>query len=301
MVIVARDVDVPAFTDSGKRDVVSLRAGTEFREFRPFNPQHTICTARFGGHGMFYVVPADALTIRAEDPEEFTTIEEYYERMGLSEEKPEGKSFPPRFVTTEPVGVDPDVVRRLLTDPMPGTRSMPSGVRRENLGETKVEYLDPLGRFLFIRQPFLINKRGMKVRENPGTGEPEPSPHTISKFDGYIQSNDGLYYFFVWRNILYDTVRGNVTTADNKGAATRKMEEILETERSLEEAELAEHRGFQLRRRADPATGLFAYEISVPGSPPLRTDEVPATIDEAKRYVDSHIESLIQQAAPYLT
>jgi hypothetical protein len=61
MVTVSHDINVPAFTKEGVRDVVKIEAGTEFQLVRSVDSQNSLCVMGSDAMSLFLVVPTSQL------------------------------------------------------------------------------------------------------------------------------------------------------------------------------------------------------------------------------------------------
>jgi len=310
VVTVDRNVDVPAFNESGQRDVVSLTAGTVFREARPYDSRHLICASRQGMRGMFYVVPRDAVTVRADEDgeEDIPSFEEYAERIDTLEP---GTGTPPMAVSPGLEVPEQELKEMLFYDPS----GRPLGPR----GPYEYDYLaEPAGqRFIYMRVPVQIGQRVSPMHmESEQAGKPPRMPKGQS-YDAYVkrlewQDSDeqdasgkkvkklsAFFRFYRFMPKILDTKTGKTFAVQDKSDGQRQAERILALEEEMAGPEVTQHGMFQLRRVPDPQ-GTYLYEITVPGSPSLQ-DEPLRSLKEAQGYVDEGLERLLDKAAPYLT
>jgi hypothetical protein len=310
VVTVDRNVDVPAFNESGQRDVVSLKAGTVFRESRPYDSRHLICASRQGTRGMFYVVPRDVVTVRADEvEEEVPSFEEYVERADKIEPG---------------TGTSPMAVSPTLEIPEQELREMffydPSGQPLGPRGPYEYDYLaEPAGqRFVYMRVPVQIGRSLSPEFVSPATVDrPAPRMPKGQAYDAYVLRSERrqvaddqdptkkrtvlapVYRFYRFMPKVLDTKTGKTFAVQDKADAQRQAERIVALEEEMAGPETTPHGMFQLRRTPDPQ-GTYLYEITVPGSPPLQ-EEPLRSLKEAQGYVDESLERLLDKAAPYLT
>jgi hypothetical protein len=177
VVTVQRDVDVPAFTESGQRDVANLKAGSTFQEVRPFDAHHLICASRFGTHGVFYVVPRDVVTVTA-DEEESAEEEDYFpsrEEYNVAVSAPSETGTPP-IAVSPPLELSRQQMRDTFRYKRP-TTGKPTGPR----GPYGYVSMDSSDRFMYTRTPILVSPKDGKVLKIEMGFSPDKLPRDLQE------------------------------------------------------------------------------------------------------------------------
>ena len=306
MVIVAQDVDAPAFDNAGRRSVIHLRTGNILRLIKDVDGYNVLCSSGWLQSRFFLVVPASLLRVA----------------QGLSKRQPQSfvnflRKFKPEEVTEPGEGKGEDEDEIVSPEEAESAAAyagapasfaiIPGDIPPESFKEIfkgyNYEHLTPDRRFLMTSVPLKSNEiiRNLK-KKDPKTGrlvtergvvryrDPDTGKELSMKQMEGMQTTPAPEWVGLYQ--VLDTKTGETFAAESPEDAHRQVEHRLQHEKDVAAPEFVPYNYFVIQKVVDPDTKALSFSVKGDEKSPNLNPSPLESRQDAERYIDDNYEQL---------